>query len=240
MIRLGIRAIPAALAMIVALPTATLAVENTQPQPRTIIVTGEGEVLAKPDQAHISAAVVTQAPTAEAAAEQNAAAMNRVLGAVAALGIPPNKIQTSNYSIQPQYSALRIDNPVNPRTITGYQATNQITITIDDLSKLGVISDAVVRSGANQMGGVAFSIADPKPLADRARTAAVNDATAKARTLAAAAGVRLGSLLTIQEGPGVIRPGPFAAPRALEAAATPIAIGEEPILVAVTLTFAIQ
>jgi uncharacterized protein YggE len=188
----------------------------------------------------MTAAVLSQAPTAEAAAEQNAAAMNRVLSTVAGLGIPPNKIQTSNYSIQPQYSAVRIDNPVNPRTITGYQATNQITVTIDDLSKLGAISDTLVRSGANQMGGISFSIADPRPLTDRARTAAVNDATGKARTLATAAGVRLGPLLRIQEGPGVIRPGPFAAPRAFEAAATPIAVGEEPIIVAVTLTFAIQ
>jgi uncharacterized protein YggE len=238
--RLGIRAIPVALAMISALPAAALAAESDPAQQRTIIVTGEGEVLAKPDQARMTAAVLSQAPTAEAAAEQNAAAMNRVLSTVAGLGIPPNKIQTSNYSIQPQYSAVRIDNPVNPRTITGYQATNQITVTIDDLSKLGAISDTLVRSGANQMGGISFSIADPRPLTDRARTAAVNDATGKARTLATAAGVRLGPLLRIQEGPGVIRPGPFAAPRAFEAAATPIAVGEEPIIVAVTLTFAIQ
>ncbi len=236
---LAFRVIPAALAMLAILPGSTFAADNSAQQ-RTIIVTGEGEVLAKPDQARMTAAVVTQAPTAEAAAEQNAAAMNRVLSTVAALGIPPNRIQTSNYSIQPQYSSVRIDNPVTSRTITGYQATNEITVTIDDLSKLGAISDALVRSGANQMGGVAFSVADPKPLTDRARSAAVNDASAKARTLAAAAGVRLGPLMSIQEGPGVIRPGPFAAPRAFEASATPIAAGEEPIIVAVTLTFAIQ
>jgi uncharacterized protein YggE len=238
---MSIRALPVALAMIAALPASALAAENVLPQ-RTIIVTGEGEVLAQPDQARLSAAVVTQAPTAEAAAEQNAAAMNRVLGAVAALGIPPNRIRTSNYSIQPQYSVLRANDPAtNPRAITGYQATNQITVTIDDLSKIGTISDTLVRSGANQMGGVGFTIADPKPLADRARAAAVNDATAKARTLADAAGVRLGPVLNIQEGPGAIRPLQFVAPRALAAAeTTPIVAGEQPIIVGVTLTFAIQ
>ena len=225
----------AALLMVAVLPASALAADNTAPQ-RTIIVTGEGEVLGKPDQARIAAAVVNQAPTAEAAAQENATAMNRVLSAIAALGIPPNKIQTSNYSVQPQYPATT----VNRNNITGYQVTNELTITVDDLSKLGTISDTLVHNGANQLGGVAFTIADPKPLTDRARTAAVNDARAKAQTLAAAAGVRLGPLLTIQEGPGVFRPTPFAAPRALEAASTPIAVGEQPIIVAVTLTYAIQ
>src|SRR5438105_1544246 len=64
------------------------------PQQRMIVVSGEGEVLAKPDQARITAAVVTQAPTAEQAAQGNAAAMNRVLNALSMLGIPPAKIQT--------------------------------------------------------------------------------------------------------------------------------------------------
>src|SRR5690348_914689 len=97
------------------------------PPQRMIVVSGEGEVLAKPDQARISAAVVTQAPTAEAAVQGNAAAMNRVLAALSMLGIPPGKTQTSNYSVQPQYST------VTQRTITGYQATNQVTVVIDDL-----------------------------------------------------------------------------------------------------------
>lgn len=221
--------------MIAALPASALAADNTPPQ-RTIIVTGEGEVLGKPDQARISAAVVTQAPTAEAAAQDNATAMNRVLSAIAALGIPPNKIQTSNYSVQPQYPTTT----ANRNNITGYQVTNELTITIDDVSKLGAITDTLVHNGANQLGGVEFTIADPRPLTDRARMAAVNDARAKAQTLANAAGVRLGPLLSIQEGPGVFRPTPFAAPRALAAASTPIAVGEQPIIVAVTLTYAIQ
>jgi uncharacterized protein YggE len=240
MSRFDLRAIPAALLILTAIPAAGNSAELTPPQ-RTIVVTGEGEVLAKPDQARMTTAVVTQAPTAQAAAEQNATAMTRVMGALSMLGIPPAKIQTSNYSIQPQYAPLSAATGGGQRNITGYQAINQVTVIVDDLSKLGSVSDTLVRSGANQVGGIAFSIADPKPLADRARTAAVNDAMEKARTLATAAGVRLGPMLNLQEGPGVVRPGPFFAARALEAAPpTPVAIGEEPIIVAVTMTFGIQ
>ena len=224
--------IPVVLALSTLLSAPAYAAEA--PAQRMIVVTGEGEVLAKPDQARMTAAVVTQAPTAELAAQGNAAAMNRVLAALTMLGIPQNKIQTSNYSVQPQYAT------VTQRVISGYQATNQVTVVVDDLSRLGMISDTLVRSGANQVGGVSFTVADPKPLADRARASAVADATDKARTLAAAAGVRLGPLLTIQEGPGGIRP-LFAAPRALQAnEITPIIPGEQPVTVAVTMTFAIE
>jgi len=232
--------IPATLLMAVSLSAPGSSAEIA-PQQRTIVVTGEGEVLGKPDQAHMTTAVVTQASTAQAAAEENATAMTRVMSALSMLGIPPNKIQTSNYSIQPQYAPLSAATSGGQRNITAYQAINQVTVIVDDLSRLGSVSDTLVRSGANQVGGISFGIADPKPLADRARTAAVNDAMAKARTLATAAGVRLGPMLNLQEGPVVVRPGPFMAARALEAAPpTPVAIGEEPIIVAVTMTFGVQ
>ena len=101
--------------------------------------------------------------------------------------------------------------------------------------------DALVRSGANQLGGVSFSIANPKPLAEQARAAAVRDATAKARTLASAAGVTLGPLLSVEEGTAS-RPIPKFEARATLAAQAPppIAIGEDSVTVNVTMTYAIQ
>ena len=205
---------------------------------RTIMVNGDGEVSGKPDQARLSAGVVSQAQTAAAALTANTAAMNRVFAALCMAGIPDNKIQTSNFSVQPQYSQAGPNNP-DPQRITGYQVSNQVTVIVDDLMKLGPTLDALVRSGANQLGGIAFTIADPKPLADRARAAAVADAQAKARTLAMAAGVTLGPLLSIQESGGG-RPGPvFAMARAAQIG-PPIAEGEQMITVNVTMTYAIQ
>jgi uncharacterized protein YggE len=208
--------------------------------PRTISVSGEGEVSAKPDQARLSAGVLTQAPAAAAALTANTTAMNRVFAALKAAGIPDNKIQTSNFSVQPQYPPYRPDAP-DSRAIIGYQVSNQVSVIVDDLSKLGPALDALVRSGANQLGGVSFSIADPKPLAERARAAAVADATAKARTLASAAGVTLGPLLSIEEGTA-IRPVPKFEARATLAAQAPppIAIGEDSVTVNVSMTYAIQ
>lgn len=208
---------------------------------RTISVSGEGEVSGKPDQAQLSTGVVTQAQTAAAAMTANTTAMNRVFAALRMLGIPDNKIQTSNFSVQPQYPPFRPDAPEPRNTIIGYQVSNQVTVILDDVSKLGPALDALVRNGANRLGGVSFAIADPKPLAERARTAAVADAAAKARTLAAAAGVTLGPLLSIQEGAGFRPPMPFMARAELAAAAPPpVAIGEETVTVTVSMIYAIQ
>jgi len=224
--RLSSRAAIAALAGLIAAAPAADAAENGA-LVRTISVSGEGEIHAKPDSARLSAGVVSQAGAAAAALAANTAAMNRVFAALKASGIPDNKIQTSNFSVQPQYPALRPD-ATEPRTIIGYQVSNQVTVIVDDLSKLGPALDALVKSGANQLGGIAFSIADPKPFAERARGAAVADAMAKAKTLATAAGVNLGPLLSIQEGTA-IRPVPVygGGARALAAAAPPpVSAGE--------------
>ncbi len=207
--------------------------------PRTITVSGDAEIGSKPDQARLSAGVVSQAETAAAALTANSTAMNRVFAALRMAGIPENRMQTSNFSVQPQYAPYRQENP-EPQRIIGYQVSNNVTVVVDDLTKVGPTLDALVRSGANQLGGIQFIIADPKPLAERARTLAVVDAAAKARTLATAAGVTLGPLMSIQESTNV-RPIPmFAMARAVAAEATPIAEGEERVGVNVTMIYAIQ
>ena len=206
---------------------------------RTITVSGDAEIASKPDQARLSAGVVTQAETAAAALNANSTAMNRVFAALRMAGIPENRMQTSNFSVQPQYAPYRQENP-EPQRIIGYQVSNNVTVTVDDLTKVGPTLDALVRSGANQLGGIQFMVADPKPLAERARTLAVADGSAKARTLATAAGVTLGLLMSIQE-TMVGRPIPvFAMARAVAAEATPIAEGEERIGVTVQMVYAIQ
>jgi hypothetical protein len=207
--------------------------------PRTISVSGEGMERGKPDQAQLSAGVVTQAPNAAAALSANTTAMTRVFATFRTIGIPDNKMQTANFSVQPQYSAYSSSAP-DARNITGYQVSNQVSVTLDDLTKLGPALDALVRSGANQVGGVSFGIANPKPLAERARTTAVADAIAKAKTLAAAAGVTLGPLLSIQEGATASPPIPFRAMALAASAPPPVAIGEETVSVNVTLIYAIQ
>jgi uncharacterized protein YggE len=210
----------------------------------TLSVSGEGEVRAVPDQAQLSAGVVTQAKTAEAALSANAKAMNGVFASLRKAGIPEKSIQTSNFSISPQYPPYRQNAEAeNERKIIGYEVSNQVTVILDDVSKVGATLDALVASGANSAGGVSFAIRNPTPLMMQARSEAVKDAIAKAQTLAKAAGVSLGPILSISEG-GDIRPVPMyekaMSVRMAAPAPTPVAAGEQSVTAHVAITWEIQ
>jgi len=207
---------------------------------RSIVVSGAGEASAVPDEAQVSAGVTAQAATAEEALDQNNMAMERVFETLREAGIEDRNIQTSNFSVNPQYEPYRENNP-NPPRIVGYQVSNQVTAIVEDLDNLGATLDALVRSGANQINGVSFTISEPKPLEEQARRLAVQDAIAKAQTLAEAAGVTLGPILSISEDGGYQPPMPmFARADMAMESSVPIARGETTLSISVSITYGIQ
>lgn len=216
---------------------AALAAPQTS-EPRTLTVSGEGSMKAVPDEARLSAGVVTQAPSAQAALDSNSRAMNAVFTELKRQGIPDKSMQTSEFAVSPQYDS---GNNTAPK-ITGYQVTNTVFVTVDDLSKLGAAIDALVNSGANSLGGISLTIRDPKPLLKQAREAAIKDAVDRAEIDARAAGVTLGRVMTIGDGASSSPPRPMVRVMALDAAraSTPIAAGEETISASVSMTFEIK
>ena len=169
--------------------------------PRRIVVNGTGEASARPDMAVISAGVVVQADTASAALADNTRAMNAVLEQLRASGLAPADVQTSQFTVSPLFETRRPDaETTEPPRIVGYQVSNQVTARVRDLDRLGGVLDALVSAGANSVDGPSFEIADPKQLLGEARDAAVADAIAKARRYAAAAGVKLGEIISIEDG----------------------------------------
>ena len=128
-----------------------------------------------PDQAQLSAGVTTVATTAEAALAENARKMNGVFAALKRIGVPDKSIQTSNFSVSPQYPPYN-QNTTGLQRIVGYQVSNQVNVTLDDVKKLGPALDALVAAGANQINSVGFSIRDTGALLVTAREAAVADA----------------------------------------------------------------
>jgi len=232
--------------MFASVPVLAAAQPAMPPRPHLLSVTGEGEVRAVPDQAQLSAGVVTQAKTAAAALAANSTAMNEVFATLKKRGIPEKSIATSNFSINPQYPPYRQDAPNEDRSrIIGYEVSNQVTVIVDDVSKVGTVLDALVASGANQAGGVSFNIRDPKPLMKQAREDAVKDARAKAETLAKAAGVTLGSIISISEGGGyqpiaITAKTMDVARFAAAAPPPPVAAGEQSVTANVSIVWEIQ
>jgi len=209
---------------------------DQQPFQRTVRVSGHGEAHGVPDIARVSIGVTTQAGSARDALAQNSQQMNALVARVKELGVAAKDLRTSGFSIGPRYAR-------NSQSIVGYQVTNRLTVTIRDIAKAAPLLDKVVAAGANQVSGVSFDLSDPKALLAEARRHAVADARTKAGQLAAEAGVKLGRVLTIEEGGGVPVPRPrIALQAAYEAstAAPPIEAGESTVSVNVEITYEIE
>ncbi len=204
----------------------------------SISVNGQATVSAAPDLAEIEAGVTTEAKTARAASEANAKAMNAVLAALKQTGIAQKDIQTSQISLQPQMASR--NNSSAPPQITGYRATNRVSVTLRDTAKIGDTLDALVAAGANDIGGVSFSVSQSSKLLDEARARAIDDAHRKAAIYAQSAGVTLGGPLSIAE-EGVPPPIAFRKMNAsLAAAPTPIVPGEQTLRVSVHVSYEIK
>jgi uncharacterized protein YggE len=200
----------------------------------TLAISAYGEVKAAPDMATISLGVQTQAPAAADAMSRNAAQMTRIIEALKRSGIADKDIKTSGLSLNAQYEY----EPNKPPRLTGYQASNQVTITVYDLARLGPTLDATVASGANQIDGVSFGLKDPGAVEDAARLKAVQTLQARAQLYAGATGLHLGRLINLAEGASVTppRPLPLMSMRAEAVAAptTPVEAGQIDIRVDVS------
>jgi uncharacterized protein len=164
-------------------------------------VVAEGTSTRVPDLALIQAGVVTQAASASEAMQQNAAQMTRVLAALRKAGIAERDLQTARVSLNPQY---RYENN-QPPVLTGYQASNQVSVRFRDIARSGPILDALVREGANNISGPNLTIEKPEAALDEARTAAIAKARARAELYAKAAGLRVERIVSISEA-GAARP----------------------------------
>jgi uncharacterized protein len=199
---------------------------------RRIDVTGSGSVYAAPDQATVQLGVTSQAASAADALKDNSAKTAAVLTSIKNIGVDAKDIQTSDFSIFPTYGS-------NGTTITGYQVNNTVVVVIRDLANAGTILDQVVQAGANNISGLSFDIADPSKLQAEARTKAIAAARAKAEAMASAAGVSLGDIMTISESVSN-GPMPMARMAMADAAAVPLATGQQQIAVDVMISFALR
>ncbi len=188
-------------------------------------VTGTGTVFADPDTAIASLGVDITAPTLASASSDASTKMQAVLDKVKSMGVDSKDIQTVGYSVNPITS-----NPKEGETprIIGYHVSNIVQIKIRKLDQVGPILDAAMNAGANSMNGLYFTIDNPTDLLKQARTKAVADATAKAQTLADAAKVKLGPIISISE--NVSQPRPIAYRSAMSVpAAADMAGGAGPV-----------
>jgi uncharacterized protein len=172
--------------------------------------------------------------------QANATAMNGVFEALGAANIDDSDMQTSNFSLQPQYDYSSRQQGQPPR-LTGYQASNQLTVKVRDLDSLGETMDALIAAGGNTFNGLSFALDDDRAAKDAARQLAMNEAITRAELYASASGYEVARVVTISESGG-FQPQPMA--RMAEArsvdGSTPIASGEVNYSVTVNVTFELR
>ncbi|MBX9455207.1 MAG: SIMPL domain-containing protein [Rhizobium sp.] len=239
----SIRTLATALLLATALSPAAALAQDQRPREPVIVVSGEGDAAVAPDLAIVSLGVTETRKTAREALDVTNAAMTAVIDALRKEGIAPRDLQTSGLSIQAQYSyPQNEDGTPRPPVLTGYMVSNTLTARVRDLTRVGAVIDAAVTLGVNQGGDIRFTNDDPAQTVTKARGAAVRNAIDKARTLADAAGVKLGRILEITEAGTPDMPRPMMSARmAKESAdAVPVEAGENSYAVNVNVTFAID
>jgi uncharacterized protein YggE len=234
--------LPLLAAAALALPAAAQAQTAVQVQPISgtrLDISATGEVTRVPDVAIISTGVVTRASTATGAIQQNAARMERVRTALKRAGIADKDIQTSSINLNPEYHYEQN----KPPRLTGYTASNQVSVRFRDISETGKILDALVAEGANQISGPNLTIDKPDEALDEARMKAIANGRARADLYARALGMRVVRLLSVSESGGYAVPPPmpmYARAEMAQDASTKIDPGEQKVQVGVSMSFELQ
>ena len=214
-------------------------------QPETTLdINAEASVKRAPDIAYITAGVQEEAKTAKEAMSAQSQAMNGVFDALAAAGVAKKDMQTSNLSLQPVYDYIEVSEKDGSRrgeqVLRGYIASNQLTVKVRDLDRLGATLDSLVSAGSNTLSGISFALDDDSEARDEARREAMKDAIHRAELFASAAGLRVSRIVTISESGGS-NPQPMQMARMVmnESAdmSTPVAGGEVGFSARVNVTF---
>jgi hypothetical protein len=167
-----------------------------EPFHRTLTVTGTAEVKVTPDICYMSFVVTTRNRSAVQAYGDNNVQMGKINSAVKAQGIEPKDLQTTNFSITPEY---HYEKNTSKRVFDDYLVNNTLSVSLRDLTRVSAILDAAMSAGAAEVGGVTFTIENPKKYTAGARIDAIRAARAKAEVIADEAGVKIKKPISISE-----------------------------------------
>jgi uncharacterized protein len=226
-----------ALALAVGVATSVAAQQEPNPSVPTIVTTGEATIHRVPDQAFVSVSVETRAKLPRDAQKQNADAMSAVQQKLTEAGIAKDAIRTTGYSIQQEF-----DFSNGRRVPRDYFARNGIEIRLDGVERAGEILDLVVQAGATSVLGVRFDVKDRTMLERDVLMHAVEDARARADSLAAGAGRTVDRVIRIDDTrqPRVVPQPMMMRAQAADSAPTPVEPGLIEIHAQVTLTVSIK
>lgn len=168
-----------------AVPFAVTQVTTTKPEPFS--VSASGKVTAVPDIAQVNLGFSTSGSTVSQVQNQANKTMNDISNAIKKLGISEKDIQTSNYNLRPDAEKHTYIIDIN------------LEVKVRDFDKINQVIDAATANGANQIGGLNFTLDDAEKFRSSARKIAIENAKKKASQIASDAGIKLGKLINVIE-----------------------------------------
>jgi len=210
----------------------------TEKEPSVLTVTGFGEVRIAPDEATVQLGVTRQRETAQEAQEQVNEVAQGILNAVIQLGVRAEHIQTSDLRLSPVYTTRRPGSSSEPRVVA-YRASNMVSVRLENLSLVGLVIDAAMKAGGNQLQGVHFALRNDLSAREQALKEAVKAASQKAKAISEALDVKIIEVLEVNEGSVSVR---RVQPQRIEAslaAAAPVSPGQLTVSASVTIRYRI-
>ena len=213
------------------------------PAAPVLVVTGNAQILAVPDEATVRLGIVRQSSNAQAAQEQANAVAQEILSAIGKVGVPANQIQTARLVLSPVYAQRGPEARDAPR-IVAYNAANTVSVRLDNLTIVGAVIDAGLKAGANQLEGVQFGLRNDLPPREQALKQAVQEARSKAQAMADALRLNLNEVLEVVEGGvSIVRPEMAIDRRTMAMAAdlnTPVSPGQIEVHASVSVRYRIS
>ena len=228
---------------IIAVSITAVSMANKAPYNPEASFVGTGKVTAKPDIASVSLAVKTpKEADAAKVVSKNAETMNKIIAMLKQKGIQDKDVKSNSFSVNPVYSYPANQSP----KIEGYEAYQELQVKIRDLNKIGEVIAAGAELGANQIGGISFTIDDTEALKVQAREKAVAAAKEKAKQMEKLTGIELGAVVNVYENSYTDQPTPYYAAKSDMAigggpvSVPEVATGENEIKVDVTLVYKVR
>jgi uncharacterized protein YggE len=211
--------------------------------PDTITVVGEATVKSAPDEAVLTLSVESDGKDPATAMNKNSASISDVVERLKHEGVKDDKIETSNVSVY----AIRTYTENGQEKLTGYRATNTISVTMADAKQVGKILSAAIEAGANNVSGPVWQLTDNTKAVTEALKKAAQNARQKAEALADSLGVDLGDVVMMSENSVQVPVYPVysnmysaRSDAAGIVAETPISVGSLDVTATVTVTFVLK
>ncbi|MFA6348427.1 MAG: SIMPL domain-containing protein [Candidatus Paceibacterota bacterium] len=224
---------------------AVLINEKSKPSENNLItVTGTGEVYATPDIGVINISVRTENKEVKLVTDENNEKMNNIINFLKDKKIDQKDIKTTNFNLNPIYS---FEDKTGKRNVSGYEATQSVSVKIRDISKVGEIISGATEKGANEIGELTFITDDNEKIKESAKKIAIENAKEKAKALEDQLGVKMIKIVNFSDSSYAPIATSYDAYNAgssmktLGAVQSPeIQTGQNKIISTVTITYAIE